>query len=134
MEGMFSKTLTATSLLSIFLMTLHSTDEVLRNEFGSLQGLVTAALVLILIVWLYGISLVLRERRGGYIISLVISLYISSIALAHMTGDGDVSLSQIAAATGPFFVWVVIALGVTSISSLVLSIYGLRGAGRASGG
>ncbi len=134
MEGMFSKTLAATSLLSIFLMTLHSTDDVLRNEFGGLQGLVVAALVLILIVWLYGISLVLRERKGGYIISLVISLFFSFIALAHITGDGDVPLSQIAATTGPFFVWVVIALGVTSISSLVLSIYGLRGAGRASGG
>ncbi len=131
---MFSKTLTVTSLLSIFLMTLHSTDDVLRNEFGSLQGPGTAVLVLILIVWLYGISLVLREKKAGYIISLVISLFFSFVALAHITGDGDVPLSQIAATTGPFFVWVVIALGVTSISSLVLSIYGLRGAGRASAG
>lgn len=40
----------------------------------------------------------------------------------------------IAASSGAFFVWVVIALGVTAISSFILSAYGLWGLQRGQAG
>jgi hypothetical protein len=117
---------TAASLLSILLMTLHMTDDVLRNQNGAAQGgVLNIVAVLVLVVWLYG-TLMLAERKSGYIIMLVGSLLTSYIAVGHMTGIGDVPIGQIATSSGAFFVWVVVALGVSAISSLVLSVYGLR--------
>jgi hypothetical protein len=113
---------TRTSLLAIFFVTLHYTDDVLRKADGADQGGPAALFfMLILVVWLYAI-LVLTERKSGYIISLIVSLLNSIIPIAHLTGiGGDATLGQIAATSGPFFVWVVIALGVTVIPSLVFS-------------
>jgi hypothetical protein len=113
--------LTVTSLLAILFMTLHLTDDVLRNFQGMGQGGFGAlVVVLILIVWLYGV-LVLAERRWGYIINLVGSLLASYLAFGHLTGIGDVTVGEIAKSSGAVFVWVVIALGVTAIFSVVLS-------------
>jgi hypothetical protein len=87
-------------------------------------GLLNLVVVLILIVWLYG-TLVLAERRSGYVIILVGSLLGSFVAVGHMTGAGDVVVGEIAKSSGAFFVWAVIALGVTAIFSLILSARGL---------
>ncbi|MBI3492084.1 MAG: hypothetical protein HY047_09925 [Acidobacteria bacterium] len=72
-----------------------------------------------LVVWLYG-TLVLAERRSGYVIILVGSLGASGMPVVHMTGAGTGKSS------GFFFVWTLIALGVTGIFSLILSVRGLR--------
>ena len=59
------------SLLSIVFMTAHWTDDIVRGfSPGGVSGL---GGVLILVVWLYG-TLVLAERRSGYVIMLVASL------------------------------------------------------------
>ena len=117
--------LTIASLLSILFMTFHLTDDILRDQGGVAQGgVLILVVVLILIVWLYG-TLVLAERRSGYIIILVGSLLASFVAVGHMTGAGDVVVGEIAKSSGPFFVWVVIALGVTALFSLILSARGL---------
>ena len=118
--------LTITSLLSILFFSFHLTDDVLRNVRGTAQGGVESLVaVLIAIVWLYG-TLALAEQRSGYIIKLLGSLLASFVAVAHMTGlGGDAVLGEIAKSSGAFFVWVVIALGVTAIFSLILSAYGL---------
>ena len=116
---------TIASLLSILFMTLHVTDDILRNQGGAAQGgVVNLIVVLILIVWLYG-TLVLAERRSGYVIILVGSLLASGPGVLHMTGWGDVVVGEIAKSSGAFFVWVVVALGVTAIFSLILSARGL---------
>ena len=92
---------------------------------GGVGGLGSLVAVLIAIVWLYG-TLVLAERRSGYVIILVGSLLGSFIAVAHMMGlAGDAVVGEIAKSSGAFFVWVVIALGVTAIFSLILSARGL---------
>ena len=113
---------TRTSLLAIFFVTLHYTDDVLRKVNGADQGGIgSLILMLILIAWLFAI-LVLTERKSGYVISLIVSLLNSIIPIGHLTGiGGEATLGQIATSSGPFFVWVVIALGVTVIPALVLS-------------
>jgi hypothetical protein len=113
-----------TSLLAIFFTTLHYTDDVIRKVRGMDQGGIAVLFaVLILVVWLFAI-LVLTERRSGYIISLIASLLNSLIPLGHLTGmAGEATPGEILASSGPFFVWVVIALALTIFPSLILSAY-----------
>ena len=112
------------SLLAIFLTTLHYTDDVIRKVRGMDQGGMAVLLaVLMLVVWLYAI-LVLTERKSGYIVSLIMALLNSLIPLGHLTGmAGEATPGEILASSGPFFVWVVIALAVTLFPSLILSAY-----------
>jgi hypothetical protein len=66
--------LTVTSLLSMLFMTLHLTSDTVHARVGTAEaGRSTLVVVPILVVWLYG-TLVLAERRSGYIIMLVGSL------------------------------------------------------------
>jgi hypothetical protein len=86
-------------------------------------GIAVLLAVLMLVVWLYAI-LVLVERKSGYIVSLIMSLLNSLIPLGHLTGmAGEAAPGEILASSGPFFVWVVIALALTVFPSLILSAY-----------
>jgi hypothetical protein len=111
-------TLTITSLLSILLMTFHLSDDVVCGfEPG---GFKNVGGVLTLVVWLYG-TLVLAERRVGHVIILLGSLLGSVVPLAHMRGAGLVG-GRIANSGGVhFWVWTLIALGVTALLSVILS-------------
>src|SRR5271169_5854799 len=113
--------LTITSLLSILLMTFHLTDDiVLGFENGGVSNLIA---VPILVVWLYG-ALVLARRRSGYVIILLGSLIGSLVPVLHMTGRGVGG--EIAKSSGGFFfIWTLIALGVTALMSVMLSVRGL---------
>ena len=114
--------LTITSLLSILLMTFHLADDIHRG-FAS-GGVVNMIGVLILVVWLYG-TLVLAERLSGYIIMLVASLLASGVPVIHMTGSGLVGPKIVEPGGGFFFVWTLLALGLTSIFAFVLSAHAL---------
>ena len=114
--------LTITSLLSILFMMFHQTDDIVRGMASG--GIINLFVVLILIVWLYA-TLMLAERRSGYIIILVASLFASSMPVIHMTGAG-LAGGKIADSGGAFFfVWTLIALGVTALFSVILSALGL---------
>jgi hypothetical protein len=115
-------TLTITSLLSIVLFASHWVDEVARGmEPGGLSSL---GGVLILVVWLYG-TLVLAERRSGHIVMLLGSILGLGVLVLHMRGAGLVG-HRIANSGGVFFwVWTLIALGVTSTFSGILLAHGL---------
>src|SRR3954464_94495 len=115
--------LTITSLLSILLLTLHLTDDIVRGwEPGGLSNLIGG--VLISVVWLYG-TLVLAERRAGYIILFLGSLLGLGVPVIHMKGRGVGVASGIANSSGGFFfVWTLIAVGVTSLFSAILSARG----------
>jgi hypothetical protein len=115
-------TLTITSLLSIVLFASHWVDEVARGmEPGGLSSL---GGVVILVVWLYG-TLALAEGRLGHIIMLLGGILGSGVLVLHMRGAGLVS-SRIANSGRVFFwVWTLIALGVTSTFSAILSARGL---------
>ncbi len=79
----------------------------------------------ILVVWLYG-TLVLAERRSGYIIILIGSLLGMVVPVVHMMGKGVGVGSRIANSSGAFFfVWTLLALGVTALFSVILSVRGL---------
>ena len=117
-----SVVLTITSLLSILLMTFHLSDDIVRGfEPGGVKNI---AGVLMLVVWLYGTT-VLAERRSGYIIILLGSILGSGVPVVHMIGKGLVG-GRIANSSGIFFwVWTLITLQVTAIFSLILSARGL---------
>ena len=115
--------LTITSLLSILFVTFHLADDIVRGfEKGGVSNLTA---VPICVVWLYG-TLVLAERRSGYIIILLGSLLSLAVPVAHMKGKGVGVSSGIAHSSGHFFfVWTLIALGVTALFSVILSVRGL---------
>jgi hypothetical protein len=108
----------------MFFMTLHGTDDVIRKVDGADQGGFSSLLmVLIMVVWLYGL-LWLAERKSGYVISLIVSLLMLIIPVGHLTGlGGEATLGEIATSSGPFFAWVVICLGVIVISSVIFSAH-----------
>ena len=114
--------LTITSLLSILLMTLHLTSDTIHARVGSPEaGGSTLVAVPILVVWLYG-TLVLGERRSGYIIMLVGSVIALGMPVMHVMGAGGIFRGQIARSSPAFlFVWTLHALGVTGMFSLILA-------------
>ena len=122
-------TLTITSLLSILLATFHLSDDIVRGfepgGFRHVSG------ILMMVVWMFG-ALMLSGRRSGYIITLLGSILGSVMPLAHMRGAGLVG-GRIVNSGGKFFwVWTLIALGVTAFFSLILSVRGLWGLRRKS--
>jgi len=73
---------TVASLLSIFFLTLHITDDMVRG-ISKAESSNTALLVLV--VFLYG-TLVLPERRSGHVIMLLIGLFAAAMPVIHMRG------------------------------------------------
>ena len=118
--------LTIASLLSLLFLTFHLTDDIVRGfEPGGLLNLMMG--VLISVVWLYG-TLVLAERRSGYIIIIIGSLLALFVPYVHMRGKGVGVASGIANSSGGFFfVFTLLALGVTALFSVILSAHGLWG-------
>jgi hypothetical protein len=115
--------LTVASLLSIIFVTFHMADDIVRGmEKGDLSTLIV---VPILVIWLYG-TLELSERRSGYVIILLGSLLGAVVPVVHFRGTGGVAAGEIAKSSGSlFFVWTQIALGVTAVFSVILSVRGL---------
>ena len=113
--------LTIASLLSILFFTLHLADDIVRGmEPGTLSDLIVLP---ILVVWLYG-TLVLAGKRSGYVIILLASLLGLLVPVIHMKGAGVGG--AIAKSSGAFFfIWTLLALGVTALFSVILSVRGL---------
>lgn len=114
--------LTIASLLSILFMTLHLTSDTIHAKIGTPEaGGSTLVAVPILVVLLYG-TLVLAERRSGYIIMLIGSLLALGMPVIHVMGPAGVFRGAIAKSSPAFlFVWTLHALGVTGMFSLILS-------------
>ena len=113
------------SLLAILLFTLHTADDIVRGfEKGGPSNLGT---IPIAVTWLYG-TLVLAGRRSGYVIIIIASLLGTLMSGIHFLNAGGVVGGPVASSSGAlFFVWTQIALGVTSVFSLILSVSGLCG-------
>src|SRR6476660_6993219 len=111
--------LTVTSLLSILLLTLHVSDDIVRG-ISKAEPANTALIVLV--VLLYG-TLVLRERRSGHVIMLFVGLLAAGMPVIHMRGAhyGEIAKS----AGGFFFVWTLWALGALGGVTVILSARGL---------
>jgi hypothetical protein len=120
--------LTIASLSSIVLASFHFADDVVRGfEPGGPKNI---RAVLILVVWLYG-TLVLAGKRSGYIVILLGSILGTLMCYSHMRYAGLVG-GRIAGSSGMFFwVWTLLALGITSAFSVLLAVRGLFGRRRA---
>jgi hypothetical protein len=112
-------TLVVTSLLSILLLTLHITDDIVRG-ISKAESSNTALLVLV--VLLYG-TLVLAERRSGQVIMLLAGLLAGAMPVMHMRGAHYGEIAQ--SAGGFFFVWTLWALGGLGGVTVILSALGL---------
>ncbi len=112
-------TLTTASLLTILFITVHLTGDILFRM--SPAGLVNLFAVFFLVVQLYG-TLVLGGRRAGYIIILLASVLELVVPVIHMKGTRGVIGGDIGNSGQAFlFVWTILALGVTSTFSVILS-------------
>jgi len=121
-----TRMLTIASLLSILFMTFHLTSDTLRARAGTSEaGGSTLVGVPVLALWLYG-TLLLGERRSGYIIMLVGSLLGLGMPVIHVMAAAGIFRGQLAKSNGDFlFVWTLHMLGLISLFSLVLSVRGL---------
>lgn len=126
-------TLVVTSLLSILLLTFHLTQDTLYARSGTAESMgSTLFAVPVLVLLLYG-TLVLAERRSGYVIMLVGSIVALGMPILHMMGPlgamtrpARVFGAEVAMSAGAlFFFWTIMALGVTGMFSLVLAARGL---------
>src|SRR3954453_18558131 len=116
--------LVVTSRLSILLLTLHITDDIVRG-ISKAESSNTALIVLV--VLLYG-TLVLAEQRSGHVIMLLVGLLAAAMPVMHMRGA---HYGEIAKSTGGFFfVWTLWALGGLGGVTFILSARGLWGRGR----
>ena len=108
-----------TSLLSLLLLTLHVTDDIVRG-ISKAESSNTALAVLV--VFLYG-TLVLPERRSGHVIMFLVGLFAAAMPVMHMRGA---HYPEIAASPGGFFfVWTLWALGALGGVTMILSARGL---------
>ena len=111
--------LTTASLLTIVLMTFHLAGDILFKM--SPAGLVNLLAVFVLVVQLYG-TLVLAGRRAGYIIIFFGSVLGLVIPVIHMKGTRGVIGGEIGNSSEAFFfVWILLALGITATFSIILS-------------
>jgi hypothetical protein len=111
--------LVVTSLLSILLLTLHVTDDIVR---GISKAESSNSALFVLAVFLYG-TLVLAGRRSGYIIMLLIGLFAAAMPVIHMRGAHYPEIAR--SAGGFFFVWTLWALGGLGGVTFILSAQGL---------
>ena len=111
--------LVVSSLLSILLLTLHVTDDIVR---GISKAEASNTALLVLVVFLYG-TLVLAERRSGYVIMLLVGLFAAGMPVIHMRGDHRRRSPK--STGGFFFVWTLWALGALGGVTFILSARGL---------
>jgi biotin transporter BioY len=111
--------LVVASLLSILLLTLHVTDDIVRGISNAEPANIA---LFVLAVFLYG-TLVLSERRSGHVIMLLVGLFAAGMPVIHMRGAhyGEIARS----AGGFFFVWTLWALGGLGGLTVILSARGL---------
>jgi hypothetical protein len=117
-----NRTLVMTSLLSIFLVLFHVSEDIVRGfEPGGFKHIQT---ILTMSLWTYG-TVALTGRRSGYLLMLLGALLGSLVSIAHMRGPGLVG-GRIANSDG-ILLWVLseLLLGVTACVSVVLAAQGL---------
>ena len=111
--------LTIFSLLTILLLILHLTTEIAFGlESGGLKNIMG---ILVVVVWLSG-TLLLYERKLGYVIVLVGSLLGTVVPIIHMMGAGLVGGRIGHTHLALFWVFSNFLLGVTALFSVMLSV------------
>lgn len=107
--------LTVISLLTVLLMSIHVTDDIVRGyEKWSFEKL---SFQLILVVWLCG-TLLLAERRAGRVIMFLGGLLAALMPAIHMRGTGAFVKSSGAF----FFIWTLFAVGSLGALTCILAV------------
>ena len=114
--------LTITSLLSILFAAFHITDDIVYKI--SPGGLSNLTVVVFMVVWLYAM-LVLAEGRTRYVIVLLLSFLASAVPILHMNGASGITAGISNPSGAFFFAWTLLALEVTAVFSVILSVRGL---------
>jgi hypothetical protein len=110
--------LTIASLLSLLFLLFHLADDLARGV--SPVGPWTLITLPIAAAMLCG-TLVLTERRAGYIITLLVGIAAVGMPVLHL-GIGTVNISK----PGTFFfLFTLLALGVLGVFGMILSVRGL---------
>ena len=112
-----NRLLVVTSLLSIVLISLHFTDDIVRGLDA--PGPQNVGAIAILLVWTVG-TLLLSNRLVGYIIMIVGGVFAFGMPIIHFRGAHFPDI--VAGPGGFFFFWVLLALGVTGTFSIVLAV------------
>ena len=111
--------LVVTCLLSILLLTLHVTDDIVR---GISKAEPSDIALVVLVVFLYA-PLLLAGRRSGYVIMLLVGLFAAAMPVIHMRGVHYAEIAK--SAGGFFFVWTLWALGAFGGVTMILAVRGL---------
>jgi hypothetical protein len=102
--------LTIMSLLSILLLTFHMADDIL---IAGPRGLTNLTVIVVLVIYMIG-TILLAERRSGYVIMILCGLTALGMPVLHMWyGIGK--------ARGFFFIWGLLALGVIGAFTTILA-------------
>ena len=108
-----------TSLLSLLLLTLHVTDDIVRGISKAESSNIALVVVVVL---LYG-TLVLADRRSGHVLMFLVGVLAAGIPVIHMRGAHYPEIA--ASAGGFFFVWTLWALGALGGVTMILAARGL---------
>jgi hypothetical protein len=114
------RTLTVTSLLTLFLFTLHWADEISRGiEPGTMASVWGFG---ILFVWIYA-TLAIGEKRLGIFGQFLFSLLGGAVPILHMQHAGWVGGRIPPNSPGALlWVWTLIALGTCGMISAALAV------------
>ena len=117
-----NRLLVAMSLISIVLISLHITDDIVRGISPPARNNLGG--VAIFVVWLAG-TLMLGDHRVGYVIMLLGGLFAAAMPVLHMGGRSYLAVAQGGGFGGFFFVWTLFAVGTTGVVSMLLAVRAL---------
>ena len=113
-------TLTIVSLLSIILLPLHIGGDIVLGLDKGGSGVVFVA-VPILFLAACG-TLLLSERRSGHVIMFLTGLVALAMPIIHRNNGFTATVAK--GPGGLFFIWTLMALGVTGGLAMILSVRG----------
>jgi hypothetical protein len=116
-----TNTLTVVSLISIILLPLHIAGDVALGLDRGGSGIVFIAGPVLLLVACG--ALLLAERRTGHVIMLLGGLAALGMPIIHRNNGFTATVAK--APGGLFFIWTLMALGVTGGLAIILSARGL---------
>lgn len=114
-------TLTFASLLSIVLLPFHIGGDIALGFDRGGSGLLFVV-VPILLVWACG-TLVLAERRSGHVIMFLGGLVALGMPIIHRNNGFTEAVAR--SPGGLFYIWTLVALGVTGGLAMILAARGL---------
>jgi hypothetical protein len=118
-----NRMLTVSSLLSTLLLSIHLSQDALLEKRGTWPaGPGNLIAIVILLVLLSGPTL-LSGRRSGYIIMLVGGLFAVGMPALHLTGG---RFNPARHSDALFFMWILMALGVIGLFSMILAVQSIR--------